>query len=385
MDERELIKVWRGKVHMGWSIKLGTVLGIAVHMHLTFLLLIAWVAASHWMRDGSAIAAATGVGFILALFACVLLHEFGHSLMARRYGIGTRDITLLPIGGLARLEKMPEKPKQELWIALAGPAVNVVIAALLFLWLQITGGWEPLANLNVSGGSFAGRLLIVNLFLVGFNMLPAFPMDGGRVLRALLAMRMDYTKATQTAAATGQFMAFVFGFMGLFGNPFLLFIAFFVWIGAAQEAQHVQVKSSLEGVTTERAMQTNFKVLSSAHTLQDAIDLIIEGSQQDFPVTWGEEVIGILTRSDMMVALAQTGTGARVADVMRREFETVQANEQLGPVLKKLTETDLRTLPVLRDGRLAGLLTLENVSEFIMIESALRTQKHDHPAPRMGA
>ncbi len=370
---------------MGWSIKLGTVLGIAVHMHLTFLLLIAWVAASHWMRDGSAIAAATGVGFILALFACVLLHEFGHSLMARRYGIGTRDITLLPIGGLARLEKMPEKPKQELWIALAGPAVNVVIAALLFLWLQITGGWEPLANLNVSGGSFAGRLLIVNLFLVGFNMLPAFPMDGGRVLRALLAMRMDYTKATQTAAATGQFMAFVFGFMGLFGNPFLLFIAFFVWIGAAQEAQHVQVKSSLEGVTTERAMQTNFKVLSSAHTLQDAIDLIIEGSQQDFPVTWGEEVIGILTRSDMMVALAQTGTGARVADVMRREFETVQANEQLGPVLKKLTETDLRTLPVLRDGRLAGLLTLENVSEFIMIESALRTQKHDHPAPRMGA
>jgi Zn-dependent protease/CBS domain-containing protein len=369
---------------MGWSIKLRTVLGIAVHMHLTFLLLVAWVAASHWMRDGTAVAAATGVGFILALFACVLLHEFGHALMARRYGIGTRDITLLPIGGLARLEKMPEDPRQELSVALAGPAVNLVIAALLFVWLQISGTWEPLTNLDVSGGSFVERLMIVNLFLVGFNLLPAFPMDGGRVLRALLAMRMDYTKATQTAAATGQLMAFVFGFLGLFGNPFLLFIAFFVWIGAAQEAQHVQVKSSLDGVTVERAMQTNFKVLSSAHTLQDAINLIIEGSQQDFPVTWGEEVIGILTRSDMMVALAQSGTQARVADVMRREFESAQADEPLEPVLKKFSASDLRTLPVLRGGRLVGLLTLENISEFIMIESALRTQKHEHPAPRMG-
>jgi Zn-dependent protease len=172
----------------------------------------------------------------MALFGCVVMHEYGHALASRRYGIGTRDITLLPIGGVARLERMPENPRQELWVALAGPAVNVVLAAALAMWLAATRGWAPLNSLSVSGGSFAERLLVANVFLVAFNLLPAFPMDGGRVLRALLAMHMPYSRATRAAARTGQGMALLFGFIGLLGNPFLLFIALFVWMGASQEA-----------------------------------------------------------------------------------------------------------------------------------------------------
>ena len=356
---------------MNWSIKLGRIAGIPVQMHLTFLLLLGWVGLSHWQHHGTSQAVVTGVAFILALFGCVLLHELGHALMARKFGIKTRDITLLPIGGVARLEKMPDDPKQELWVALAGPAVNVVIALVLYVWLQLAGGWQPVEQLSVSSGSFAERLMLVNVSLVLFNLLPAFPMDGGRVLRALLAMKMDYARATQIAAGIGQMMAFGLGFLGLFGNPFLLFIAFFVWIGAAQEASGVQVKSALSGIAVERAMQTNFKVLSSADTLVRVTELLLEGAQQDFPVVWDGEVIGVLTRADLMLALTQRGLETRVADVMRRDFRTANADEMLEPAFARLGQEQCHTMPVLRDGRLVGLLTLENVGEWVMIQSAL--------------
>jgi predicted transcriptional regulator len=252
--------------------------------------------------------------------------------------------------------------------------VNVIIAAVLCVWLLVIGGWRPLSQLTVGGGSFVERLMLVNLFLVGFNLLPAFPMDGGRVLRALLAMRMDYARATQRAAGIGQMMAFVFGFFGLFGNPFLLFIAFFVWIGAAQEANMVQAKSALADVTVESAMQTNFQVLSSADTLSRAIELILSGPQQDFPVVWGDEVIGVLTRAQLMVALAKQGEDARVAEVMTREFCQAITTDMLEPQLMKLSQGDCRTMPVLRNGRLVGLLTMENVGEYVMIQSALHSK-----------
>jgi Zn-dependent protease/predicted transcriptional regulator len=369
---------------MGWSVKLGRIAGITIHMHLTFLLLIFWIGLSHWLREGTWPAVVTGTGFVLALFGCVLLHELGHALAARRYGIGTRDITLLPIGGVARLERMPDEPREELWVALAGPAVNVVIAAVLGVWLFVAGGWQPISQLDVGGGSFIERLMLVNLFLVGFNLLPAFPMDGGRVLRALLAMRMDYAKATQRAAGIGQMMAFLFGFLGLFGNPFLLFIAFFVWIGAAQEASMVQTKSTLADVIVESAMQTNFQVLSSADTLERAVELILSGAQQDFPVVWGSEVIGVLTRSQLLVALAQHGQEVRVADVMSREFCQVKANDLLEPQLVKLGQGECRTMPVLRDGQLVGLLTMDNVGEYVMIQSALHSKKAENTSPQSG-
>ena len=356
---------------MKWSWRLGRFAGIDVYMHATFLLLIGWIALSYWFQEQSLAATLAGVGFILVLFACVVLHEYGHALTARRFGIRTRDITLLPIGGLARLERMPEKPAQEFWVALAGPMVNVVLATFLFAWLFLTNRLEPFSSLSVTSGSFANRLLLANLFLVVFNLLPAFPMDGGRVLRALLATRMEYTRATQTAAGVGQGMAFLFGMVGLFLNPFLLFIAFFVWIGAAQEATSVQMKSSLGGIPVARAMVTDFHALSADEPLSRAVDLILRGSQQDFPVLVDGTVVGVLMKKDLFTALARHGGGMPVSEVMHREFQLVDSHEMLETALQRLQECRCHTMPVLRGGSLVGLLTTENLGEFMMVQAAL--------------
>ena len=216
---------------MKWQWKLGTFAGIDVFVHATFLLIVGWYGWTYWLETRTLIGALEGVAFILLLFLAVTLHEYGHALTARKYNIRTRDITLYPIGGVARLERMPEKPIQELWVALAGPAVNVVIAAALFVYLTLTNALVPMGQLTLTTGSFIERLMLVNVSLVLFNLIPAFPMDGGRVLRALLALNMDYVRATQIAATVGQGLAFLFGLAGLFGNPMLFFIAFFVWMG----------------------------------------------------------------------------------------------------------------------------------------------------------
>ena len=363
---------------MKWSIRLGRYLGIDVYLHFTFLLLLGFIGLSHWLAGRSAAAAMEGVLFFVALFACVLLHEYGHALMARRYGIPTKDITLLPIGGVARLERMPDKPTQELWVALAGPAVNVVIAGVLALWLTMTGSWEPLANLSTTQGGFAERLLAVNLFLVLFNLLPAFPMDGGRVLRAFLAMRWDYAQATRVAATIGQGMAFVFGFLGLFTNPFLLFIAFFVWIGASQEAAAAEMKSSLSGVPVREAMLTDFRALSPQDSLADATRLVLAGSQTDFPVVSGGRVVGILDHAALFQALRERGDLGLVGAVMRSEFVTLRASQPLDEAMTGVRAEGGLTMAVIEDGRFVGLLTPENVGEFFMIRHALT---HRSPSP----
>ena len=292
---------------MKWSWKIGRLWGIEVYVHATFLLIVGWVAYSYWMQFHNLDAVLGGVAFILALFACVVLHEYGHALMARRFGVKTRDITLYPIGGVARLERIPEKPIEELWVAIAGPAVNVGIAIILGLYLLPSAGLPAISGLSVTSGSFLVRLLAVNVLLVAFNLLPAFPMDGGRVLRALLAMRMDHLRATQVAATVGQAMAFLFGILGLFGDPFLLFIAFFVWIGAEQEANMARIKHSLGGIPVSRAMLTNFKTLATTDTLANAVDLILSGTQQDFPVMQDEHVVGMLERDTLIRGLSAAG------------------------------------------------------------------------------
>jgi Zn-dependent protease/CBS domain-containing protein len=357
---------------MKWSWKIGTLTGIELRIHVTFLLLLGWVGANHWMLGKSLQAAIGGVAFILALFGCVLLHELGHSLAARKYGIPTRDITLLPIGGVARLERMPERPDQELWVALAGPAMNVVIAAVLFFWLSLTHGWTPLSQLHVAVGPFLERLLVANVSLVLFNLIPAFPMDGGRVLRALLASRMEYVKATQIAAGVGQGLALVFGFVGLFSNPMLLFIALFVWIGASQEASATQMKVSMAGTPIRAAMLTDFRHLNSGDALSDAVRLILQGSQQDFPVVEQGRVIGILTRRDLLLALAEHGKDHPVSATMRREFLTTDYTEMLEVAFQRLQERQCHTMPMVHEGRLAGLLTMDNLGEYFLIQAALK-------------
>jgi len=368
--------------------RLGTLAGIAVYMHPTFLLLLAFVGWQHWLLGRTVAAVFAGIVFILALFACVVLHELGHALTARRYGIRTRDITLLPIGGVARLERMPDDPIQELWVALAGPAVNVVIAATLYAWLWTTSGFAPIEEVNVVQGPFLERLMLVNAFLVGFNLLPAFPMDGGRVVRALLATRMDYTQATQIAATLGQSMAFLFGFVGLTsGNPFLIFIALFVWIGAAQEASVVQMKSALGGIPVSRAMITEFHALAPDEPLSRAVELLLRGTEQDFPVMADGQVVGVLTLRDLQAALGRKGDGAAVGEVMRRGVPVVDANDMLESVFQSLQATGSRIGAVVRNGRVVGLVTPDNVGEFVMVQSSLalhRGRRDDGRAGRSG-
>jgi len=357
---------------MKWSWKIGRFAGIDVFVHSTFLLLIGFIGLSSWQQDRSITAVVSGIGFILALFLCVVLHEYGHALTARRYGIATRDITLLPIGGVARLERMPDDPRQELWVALAGPAVNVVIAVVLLIGLFLTNSQVSLANINVNSGSFLVRLIAINVTLVLFNLLPAFPMDGGRVLRALLSLRMEYTRSTQIAATIGQGMAVLFGFIGLFSNPFLLFIAFFVWIGAEQEASMVRMKTSLSGIPVNRAMVTDFRSLYSHNTLSDAVNLILQGSQQDFPVLENNQVVGILTRNDLMMALANRSEVGLVSQIMQRDFQLVDSYDMLESAFARLQACQCRTMPVVHGGNLVGLLTMDNMGEFLAIQAAMR-------------
>lgn len=368
---------------MKWSWKVGRFAGIDVYIHSTFFLLLAFIGVTNWLAARNLAGTLEGVGFMLALFGCVLLHEFGHALTARRYGIQTRDITLLPIGGVARLERMPEDPKQELWVALAGPAVNVVIAGVLYLWLASQSLLEPIASLSISQGSFLERVMLVNVSLVLFNLLPAFPMDGGRVVRALLAMRMEYTRATQIAATLGQGMALVFGFIGLFSNPFLLFIAFFVWIGAAQEASLVQMKTALGGIPVSRAMVTSFESVPEGATLGSAIDVLLRGAQEDFPVTRDGQLVGVLERRGLVAGLAQNGREVPVASIMRRDFTTVEAGGMLEAALVTMQTCGCETLPVMRAGSLVGLLTKHNVGEFLAVQSALEaaTRTARKPGP----
>jgi Zn-dependent protease/CBS domain-containing protein len=354
---------------MSWSIPIFRVSGILVRIHITFLLLLAWLAFSYYTQGGSVVAAAR-IGFILLLFGCVLLHEFGHALAAKAYGINTPDITLLPIGGVARLERMPEKPSQELIVALAGPAVNVVIALGLF----ITVGYRAVFDTNaVQTPSMLVQLMVINVWLVLFNLLPAFPMDGGRVLRALLATRLNYARATQIAATVGQACAFLFGFAGLFGNPMLIFIALFIYIGASQEAAVAQMRDVSRGMPVSSAMVREFRTLSTDATLLEAVDALLATSQHDFPVIEPSGAIaGVLLRNDLIAALRKDDPAIRVGDIIRRGIPTITTGTPFDEAFRVMQESNCPAVPVVdRMQRLVGLLTPENVSELMMVHAAM--------------
>jgi stage IV sporulation protein FB len=357
---------------MGWSLPLGRIAGTDVRVHITFFLLLAWYGISAGIAGGQE-AALGSVAFLIAVFACVLAHEFGHVLMARRFGIRTRDVTLLPIGGLASMERMPSSSGQELLVALAGPAVNVAIALLLVAGLGVSVNAVDLTALQIwDMQSFLQRLAIVNIMLVLFNLLPAFPMDGGRVLRALLAMALPRAKATRIAATIGQVLAFGLGFLGLFGNPLLLLVAFFVFMAAGQEAYAVELDEATRQSPTRSATITAFESLGVQATVARAVELLLATSQREFPVVDGTGALrGVLTRDGIIKALAQGGPDTPVTEVMERDVPAISSQAPLPEAIRLLNESARSLIGVHdRDGRISGILTQENVAEYMLVTQA---------------
>jgi stage IV sporulation protein FB len=359
---------------MSWSFPVARLLGSEIRIHVTFFLLLAWIGVARYLEGGAA-AAVEGLILILAIFACVVAHEFGHALAARRYGIETPDITLLPIGGVARLERMPEKPGQEIVVALAGPAVNVVIALVLVVIVGARVDATALAALDNPAANLAVQLASINVFLVVFNMIPAFPMDGGRVLRALLALRFDRVRATNIAARIGQGLAFVFGFLGLMGNPLLIFIAIFVYIAASAEAQSTDLVDVSRRLGVRDAMITRFESLGTDATVDDGVKCLLRTTQHEFPVVDGTgRLRGVLTRNAIIQALSRSGGATPVLDVMHRDIPQVPVRTRLEEALRHLQGGAAPAVGAVHaDGTLAGYITAENVGELMMVARAGRS------------
>lgn len=346
--------------------------GIGIYVHATFLLLVLWIAFAYWQEEHRWGMALQGAVFTLALFLCILLHELGHALVAKRFGHETKGITLLPIGGVATLQEIPEDPKEELLVALAGPAVTAAVIVVFAALLALRPDLQTFNEARWTAISFPARLMIVNVFLLLFNLLPAFPMDGGRVVRALLAMKFGHVRATRVAAILGQTFAFIFGIVGLFTNPFLVLIAVFIWVGAAGEARMSSIKSIFDGIPVSRAMFTEFHALSPDDPVSLPVELIQRGPQQDFPVIENGNIVGIVAWNDLLSALTRHQTDRSIKDLMRKDFTTIKSSDSLQKVFIQLQESNLKTLPVTDGrGRLAGLLTSESVAEFIAVQTAL--------------
>ena len=365
---------------MGWSFRLFDVAGTAVRIHFTFFLLLAWLGAAHWIRGGAA-EAIDGVLFIVILFMCVLLHEFGHVFAARRYGIKTPDVTLLPIGGVASLERIPEKPSQEIVVALAGPAVNLVIALALIVVLGARFDLSQMAQLEQAQSTLTGRVAAANVVLLLFNLIPAFPMDGGRVLRALLAIPLGYTRATRAAAGVGQALAVAFALIGLFGNPMLMLIAVFIFLAASGEAGYVQAREYTRGYLAGQAMISEYQALGLSSTGDDAAALLLRTTQQEFPVVdQGGILQGVLTRKDLIAGLSERGGSTPVAEFMQKDVPRVPYNACLDGVFPMLQRAPGIVGVVDKQERLVGYLTTENIAELVMIRSSRSGRTADRPA-----
>jgi len=357
---------------MTWSFSLGRLFGSEVRVHITFFLLLGLIGLSAYSEQGLPGAVENTV-FVLALFACVLAHEFGHALMARRYGIATPDITLLPIGGLARLERMPSNPWHEIAVAFAGPAVNIAIWAILVV---IGAGRWDLASLadpaqEFSGWNFLGRLALVNLILAVFNLIPAFPMDGGRVLRAALCLKMDRVKATRIAAIAGQIAAMGLAYLGLTsGNPVLVLVAGFVFIAANAENQDVAMRAVTKRFMARDAMITSFEALRPEDTLETASAAVIRTTQHEFPALDATgRPLGFVTRGDLFAAIAaETPRMKAVSMLMTNDIPSVPLTAGLETVLDALHKGAPAVVVTTKTGALAGYITSENIGEMMVVK-----------------
>lgn len=356
---------------MSWSFPIGRLFGSELRVHATFFLLLAWIGLVAWSEAGP-VAAAYNVLFVLALFACVVAHEFGHALMARRFGIRTPDITLLPIGGLARLERIPKDPIQEIWVALAGPAVNVAIWAVLALILGAGPGLPDLDVTDMAGQNFLAQLAALNLILVLFNMIPAFPMDGGRVFRAVLSIWMGRERATQLAAGAGQGVAMLFALYGLMsGNLILVLIAFFVYIAATAENADVQMRLTAKDAKARDAMITSYEALRPEDGLAAMSSGILRTTQHEFPVLGPDgKLLGMVMR-DAVFRAADKGAPVTAIEAMTRDIPSVQLGTPLAKVLDAFGQKAATCVAVTdTHGVFLGYVTRENLGEFMILNRA---------------
>ena len=342
------------------------------------MILISWIIVKQWQQGNSLSQITYALLFILVVFGCVLLHELGHALMARHYKISTKDITLLPIGGLARLKRIPENPIEELWVALAGPAVNLIISVLIGVYLllkpvQLVPELTNLTLLSLDG--FMVNVFLVNLLLAGFNLIPAFPMDGGRVFRALLAMKFPRLQATKVATALGQIIAIFFAFLGLLYNPILLLIAIFVYLGAQFELNYVAQKSMLHPYRVRDVMMKQYHVLQADDPIMNAVRLILDTQDKDFVVMDGEKLLGLVSVKQIIRSLQDLGKGASVGEIMESDFTHLHPEQNLDEVYEEMQAKRVTMWPVLDRGSLIGVLNSDNLSEFIMIRNVLKDTK----------
>jgi len=356
---------------MKGSVSIGRIFGINFRIHITFFLLLFFIFTSVLNERGfrSAILATL---FICAVFVCVLIHEVGHSLIARLFGKEAKSITLLPIGGVATMVEIPEKPAQEIAMSIVGPFINVVIAGILYLFV---GNWSGIAAPNLYPGSaraFFAELIGINIMLAFFNLIPAFPMDGGRVLRGILATKMDYVRATSAAVLIGQGLAVIFIFYGVFFNWWLALIGLFLYIGAGGEKQHVLLRSFLNQVPVSEAMVTDFRILHPDEAVSSVLERFHHGCQEDFPVISEAGLEGILTRDRILAGIHQKGLDARVGDLMDRNFATVTPDVPLEQVYKALLASRKTAVAVVDKGEVKGMVCLDGISRYFMIEAALR-------------
>ncbi|MDF1629521.1 MAG: site-2 protease family protein [Alcanivoracaceae bacterium] len=362
-------------VTMKWSFRFARVAGIDIAVHATFALLLGWIALTVWRTTQSGSAVLQGLAFVLTLFACVVLHELGHALTARHFGIRTRSITLLPIGGVAAMEKMPEDPKQEMLVAIAGPMVNVAIAIVIGLWISLNNIAPPDVNADTSQlfgspAAFLYSLLSINLILAIFNMLPAFPMDGGRVLRAALAMRMEHHLATIRAAKIGQSMAVVLFFLGFFYSPILMLISVFIWFAAGAESGAEQLRHSLNRVSPRQAMISRFDLLHGGDMLQRALDLTLQTDQKNFPVQFADGSLHALSQKDMLAALRSDGEQVRLHSLSLPPLECCDIHEPMEQVLDRIQHQSNPIIGVTDEAKLCGVIHLENIMELVRIDEA---------------
>jgi Zn-dependent protease len=356
---------------MSWTITIGRVAGTEIKVHLTFFILVAFWAMAGYQQGGPTGAVAACL-LLFALFGCVLLHEFGHILMARRFGVRTPDVILLPIGGVARLQRIPDEPKQELLIALAGPAVTLAIVLIVYALLALGGETPRFGELDPDG-PFLETLMRVNFYLLVFNLFPAFPMDGGRVLRALLASRIGLVAGTRIAAQFGQASAVVAGLYALStGQPLLALVSLFVFLGAGAEAAAVETRVAGEGLNVAQMMVTHFRTIPVHATLSDAVDLLLSGEQREFPVVDNMgRVEGVLTRDNLIKGISQRGPSSTVGEAMTAQVQAVSPRLGFQEALERLRSSGLPALPVVDEtGRLVGLLTLDNITDLLLVRRA---------------